>query len=102
MSDWDLRLLCPDGACTGVIGSDGTCRICGKVSPHWGDERRRGTREDAEAEPVPATAVAEPPVTAPEVDAEWSQRVLCDDGACTGVIAADGRCNLCRKARSAS
>ena len=24
------RKLCPDGACVGVIGSDGTCTVCGK------------------------------------------------------------------------
>ena len=24
------RKLCPDGACVGVIGSDGTCKLCGK------------------------------------------------------------------------
>jgi hypothetical protein len=29
--DWTRRRLCPDGACVGVIGSDGACRVCGKV-----------------------------------------------------------------------
>ena len=33
MSELDLenRRLCPDGACIGVIGPDGTCRVCGRV-----------------------------------------------------------------------
>ena len=28
--DWDKRVLCSDGACIGVIGSDGKCKECGK------------------------------------------------------------------------
>ncbi len=27
---WDRRELCPDGACVGVLGNDGHCRICGR------------------------------------------------------------------------
>ena len=29
-SDWDNRILCSDGNCIGVIGSDGRCKECGK------------------------------------------------------------------------
>ncbi len=29
-ADFDTRLLCPDGACIGVIGDNGRCRVCGK------------------------------------------------------------------------
>jgi hypothetical protein len=29
-ADFDNRLLCPDGACIGVIGDNGRCRVCGK------------------------------------------------------------------------
>jgi hypothetical protein len=29
-SDWDTRVLCSDGNCIGVIGSDGLCKECGK------------------------------------------------------------------------
>jgi hypothetical protein len=28
--DDDHRQLCPDGACVGVIGPDGKCKVCGK------------------------------------------------------------------------
>jgi len=41
-SDWDQRQLCPDGSCVGVIGPDGTCKVCGHAAPNWGDERNRG------------------------------------------------------------
>ena len=52
VSEWDHRQLCPDGACNGVIGQEGTCKVCGRVAPDWGDERRRGliarTEDDGE------------------------------------------------------
>jgi hypothetical protein len=42
VGEWDQRQLCPDGACVGVIGPDGTCKACGRAAPNWGDERKRG------------------------------------------------------------
>ncbi len=56
MSEWEKRLLCPDGACVGVIGDDGICKLCGRVAPNWGEERRRGLLVDGAvsgADPVP-------------------------------------------------
>lgn len=85
---WDHRELCPDGGCIGVIGPDGTCKTCGRAMPNWGDPRRRGLVEpDDEDEADDAAEPAEP--------AEWSERRLCDDGACVGVVGRDGRCGVC-------
>jgi hypothetical protein len=28
--DWNARKLCTDGACTGVIGADKRCKVCGR------------------------------------------------------------------------
>jgi hypothetical protein len=28
--EWEKRVLCSDGCCTGTIGPDGKCRECGK------------------------------------------------------------------------
>jgi hypothetical protein len=42
VGEWDQRQLCSDGACVGVIGPDGTCKVCGRAAPNWGDERNRG------------------------------------------------------------
>ncbi|MCX5740889.1 MAG: hypothetical protein NT062_00145 [Proteobacteria bacterium] len=42
VDEWDHRQLCANEACIGVIGVDGTCKVCGHVAPNWGDERRRG------------------------------------------------------------
>ena len=33
--EWENRRLCSDGACIGVIGSDGRCKECGK--PYEGE-----------------------------------------------------------------
>jgi hypothetical protein len=29
--EFDSRRLCPDGACTGLLGPDGRCKMCGAV-----------------------------------------------------------------------
>jgi len=48
VDEWDQRVVCPDGACIGVIGPDGLCKVCGRVEPNWGDERKRGLVEDGD------------------------------------------------------
>jgi len=50
VDDWDYREVCPDGACVGVIGPDGTCKVCGRVSPTWDNERERGMVVDGAAD----------------------------------------------------
>jgi hypothetical protein len=98
VGEWDQRQLCPDGNCIGVIGDNGQCKVCGRVAPNWGDERNRGLvasnddgdeEEDDNAEEQDATA--EPASTG------WSDRKLCPDGGCIGVIGDDGKCNVCGK-----
>jgi hypothetical protein len=100
---WDNRRLCDDGACTGLIGSDGVCRECGKPVPFWGDERRRGMQNEGDE------AIDEEPGAAAvhagegggervrERDDDENDRALCPDGACTGLLDADGRCKVCGK-----
>jgi hypothetical protein len=105
ISEWDQRQLCPDGSCVGIIGPDGTCKVCGRVAPDWGDERRRGlvATDDAgegedggdggddqdELSPSAPAALGEA--------AGWQRRLLCTDGACVGLIGPDGRCKVCGK-----
>lgn len=95
MSDWDQRQLCPDGGCVGLIGPDGTCKVCGRAAPGWGDERQRGMRdpEVADAEVEQSKLRAEP-----EAPDDFENRELCSDGGCIGVIGDDGRCRVCGKA----
>ncbi len=125
VDEWDHREVCPDGACTGVIGLEGRCKVCGRVSPAWNNERERGL-----VEPVAPDADAlgvEPDADAPDADAadadaadaadedevderdaalapdastddhEWSRRILCSDGACVGVIGPGNVCTVCGK-----
>ena len=54
VGEWDERQLCPDGACVGVIGPDGTCKVCGRAALNWGDERKRGLIEPPDDEPAAA------------------------------------------------
>lgn len=102
MSDWDHRQLCPDGACVGVIGSDGTCKVCGRAAPNWGDERKRGmiedTDDDGEYEDDDEDAPEDRgPAADPEASEDWDQRTLCPDDACIGVIGSDGKCKVCKR-----
>jgi hypothetical protein len=126
MSDWELRQLCPDGTCLGVIRADGTCSVCGHAMPGWGDERNRGLLvdpedaadagpaedEDAADDDAPDAPAAEAEADADDDDAPadevagdegaadptWSARELCPDEACIGVLGADRRCKVCGKA----
>ena len=104
IDEWDERQVCPDGACVGVIGKDGRCNVCARAASSEGGAYRE-TALAAQGGDDPARD-AEPPVArhdahgddAPGPDAEWAGRKLCSDGACTGVIGADGHCKQCGKA----
>jgi hypothetical protein len=120
VDDWDYREVCPDGGCVGVIGPDGTCKVCGRVSPTWDNERERGMVVDGAADAeIPSgddddddddeldgdeeeedgddevDAALAPDANAD--DYEWSRRKLCPDGACVGVVGASGACTVCGK-----
>ncbi len=82
----DDRELCPDGACVGVIGEDGACRVCGT----------RGTGEPRAATAGITRPVAPPP-REPDANAgdDDEDRELCPDGACLGLIGPGRRCKVC-------
>jgi hypothetical protein len=107
-SDWDSRVLCSDGNCIGVIGSDGRCKECGK--PYEGklpfsvDETLRDVQSPDEAfenEPENrdenGSSEQVGTVSDGDEDSDWDNRVLCSDGNCIGVIGPDGRCKECGK-----
>jgi len=104
MSDpFDDRELCPDGACIGVIGSDGLCRECGTPGTRPAVSRPDSEPAAAAAELDPgdsgvdieASAAAEASPARPGDD--WDDRALCSDGDCIGVIGPDGHCRECGK-----
>ncbi len=95
------RRLCPDGACIGVIGSDGKCRVCGRRSDAPADADAEVDAEweaDADSESDSDSESESDSASASESDSESAfdpDRRLCPDGACIGLIGADGRCNVC-------
>jgi hypothetical protein len=83
--DADERELCADGSCTGLIGADGKCKVCGrsndsKDAADWKDER---------------SAAASPSDDAGDSAFADDDRQLCPDGACTGLLGSDGKCKVC-------
>jgi hypothetical protein len=92
-ASWEERRLCDDGACTGLIGNDGLCRVCGRASNFWGDERRRGMQDDDED----AGDEGAPSAGESAGGADEDERALCPDGSCTGLLDIDGRCKVCGK-----
>ena len=94
--DAATRELCPDGNCTGVLGADGVCKVCGA----------RGTAPAAFAGEPAAAANTEATTSVSGDDADFvatrdgeptfdENRQLCPDGNCIGVLDADGRCKVC-------
>lgn len=88
------RRLCPDGACTGVLDETGWCVEC------------RRTFVNAPTVAVLAPDLEEPALgghvvfaadaeDAADLTALDPNRRLCPDGACTGLLNADGRCSEC-------
>jgi hypothetical protein len=109
---WEQRMLCPDGACVGVIGMNGQCKVCGTAVPDWGDPRKPGRvsskAEADEAEPEEPEDddedveeededEAAEPAKAKEGEDEEKRR-LCPDGSCIGLIGDDNKCKVCGKA----
>jgi hypothetical protein len=93
IDDWEQREVCPDGSCTGVIGAEGNCSICGR-SPEASADR------EATANPACCDNVSAPAETDKSLDEpadSWNQRRLCSDGACVGVIGDNDRCAVCGK-----
>jgi hypothetical protein len=105
------RTLCPDGACIGVIGEDGRCRVCGRSAsgkdaapagfvPAGGNDGDGGDDGDDnldagdDGDNAPEASATAAPVGRGAFD---PNRRLCPDGSCLGVLGADGVCNVCGK-----
>ncbi len=109
-SDWEKRILCSDGNCIGVIGSNGHCKECGKKyegtlpedhflqkdAPSPADnsleEEHPSDEEDISHNTAGLNEMDESPA-----DNDWEKRILCSDGNCIGVIGPDGKCKECGK-----
>jgi hypothetical protein len=112
------RRLCPDGACVGLVGDDGRCRVCGRSVS--GGRTANGSLSELAAHGDggaglngTAAAAADKPVTentAERASADFranlsdgdadgagfrADRRLCEDGDCIGVLDAAGVCPIC-------
>ena len=97
--DPDDRVLCPDDMCTGLIGPDGKCKVCGAESPD-GPPPARGTAKA----PAPAPKAPPRPVAKSKGKGKGESdgfdpddRILCSDDTCTGLVGPDGKCKVCGK-----
>jgi hypothetical protein len=80
--DESERELCPDGNCTGLVGSDGRCKVCGLSLD--------GSRAGAPHPESSANGRVE------DIDGALDDdRQLCPDGNCLGIIGSDGKCKVC-------
>jgi hypothetical protein len=100
------RRLCPDGSCVGVIGPDGRCGVCGRTSDGKPRVLAGGAADGATFDDDPddhASAAEAQPAPMGQGGGQGdgqgggfdSNRRLCDDGSCVGLIGPDGRCNVC-------
>lgn len=91
--DWEKRILCSDESCIGVIGPDSRCKECGKS--YEGELPAAHCASSVQAE----NAQEQNHVLSTDADCadDWDTRVLCNDGACIGVIGSDGKCKECGK-----
>jgi hypothetical protein len=93
----DDRELCPDGACIGVIGDDGLCKVCGAQGTAPAPGTPRAPRPALAAAPAAPAAADLGAITVDDEDRE-----LCPDGSCIGLIGPDGRCKVCGISRASA
>ena len=100
------RILCSDGACIGLVGSNGLCKVCGKA---YEGDLALDSRDPAEASGAPSPGDDAGPtnneVTALKNALEREdqdtngedERICCADEMCIGIIGENGVCGTCGK-----
>ena len=117
-ADLSDRVLCPDGACIGIIGPNGRCKVCGtpldpSASKAEDDDTSDGDASDDDASDDDDGAsddddgasdddtsdddTSDDDDGASDDAPDLASRVLCSDGACIGVVGPNGRCKECGK-----
>ena len=97
-ANWDDRIPCVDEACTGIIGANGTCGMCGLKYEGEVPLPASETTDDAESPPFPEASVSA--TDGEEFQASEDDRVCCSDESCIGIISANGICGTCGKSAS--
>jgi hypothetical protein len=109
--EWGERRLCSNGACIGVMGDDGRCKVCGRAATDAAGDPTTAAPAPAPpvSEPAPAsasepaaaiTASPELEAPAPTAEAAAADPERCADTSCSGAIGANGRCEVCGKGAS--
>jgi hypothetical protein len=83
-----------DGSCVGIIGADGRCSECGRAAGTGSASLAADPAADADAPAAPSASSVRAPTGETGGGFDPNRR-LCEDGACTGVIGADGVCHVC-------
>jgi hypothetical protein len=99
------RILCSDGACIGLVGSDGRCKVCGERYEGGEPLVNESTPENVEQPDLPDDVGPmnnEIQALKKELEEQDSQeneldRMCCSDDTCIGIIGKDGKCGTCGK-----
>ena len=100
------RILCSDGACIGLVGANGLCKVCNK--PYEGDlplGEQRADEQDDEATASDDTGATNSEIHALKNEMEQvdqagagdEERICCTDDMCIGIIGENGVCGTCGK-----
>ncbi|MGD9975101.1 MAG: hypothetical protein AB7S77_18730 [Desulfatirhabdiaceae bacterium] len=93
--DWTERILCPDESCTGTIGPNGQCRVCGRHAEGFvGSDMIATESEPGLSHPEKTDEITNSGDQNESGDA-WAERQVCRDESCIGTIGPDGRCRIC-------
>lgn len=87
-SSIEERELCADELCTGIIGPDGRCGVCGKTKQEIMMSGREVSSGEDDADATAGDGGD---------DVQMEDRIVCPDELCTGIIGKDGRCGVCGK-----
>ena len=100
------RILCSDGACIGLVGADGLCKVCGKA--YEGDvsllkKNTANTLDEAAQSDDTGPTDGEIEDLKKELierdlrETNDEERICCPDDMCIGIIGKDGKCGTCGK-----
>jgi|GEM_PF-1525047 len=99
--DLDARILCPDGACIGLVGTDGRCRECQTLWPELVDavppSAENDAKNDSDAVKNAVNNDSDAFVTTGNDSESFDPeaRELCPDDTCVGIIGPSGVCGTC-------
>ena len=80
-----------------MVGGDGRCSTCGVEYVDFVPGITAASDIEPPADEIDDSVAATAPEPPLGDDEDWSKRRLCSDGACTGVLDANDKCQTCGK-----